>query len=337
MVTDMSNMTGLKMVLLSMSVCILSWCTVASGAPVDIITFDLPGKMVPTDVPTTDVQLRAYLTKMVSSGSRIESHERFDLPVSEDGFLARQSSTGDRLTLVLVNADLGNGDPLELVDTSSLYSKTRPAYDGIGKVYMGRQISQVMGHLGAGWLERSKREQEERTDLLVEMMSLEPDEVIADIGSGTGYFSLRMAPRVPDGRVVAVDIQPEMNAILEKSAKELGISNVETVLGTITDVKIPPNTVDVVLFVDAYHEFSHPWEMKRSLMRALKPGGRIVLVEYRAEDPDVLIKPHHKMSESQALIEFEAAGFDWIKTMDDLPQQHVLIFQKPVRNQDVDG
>ncbi len=326
-------MNKLELIVASILVGIFLPVNIARAAPVDIITFDIPGKTIPMGIPETRDELRTYLTGIVASGSRIESHERFDLPVSDDGFVARQAVTGNQLMLVLMNMESGF-DPLDLVDSDRLYSTTRPAYDGIGKVYMGRQISQVMGHLGAGWLDRSKREQEERTDLLVEMMSLKPDEVVADIGSGTGYFSMRLAERVPEGGVVAVDIQPEMNAILEEKAESLGITNIETILGTITDTRIPAETVDVVLFVDAYHEFSHPWEMKRSLMRALKPGGRIVLVEYRAEDPDVHIKPHHKMSEMQALMEFEAAGFDWIRTMDDLPQQHVLIFRKPIRNQD---
>ena len=329
-------MNKLKVIVVSLLVAVFLPLNIAQATPVDILTFDIPGKTIPTDIPKTLSELRTYLTGIVASGSRIESHERFDLPISDDGFVARQAVTGNQLMLVLVNMEPGF-DPLGLVDSDRLYSRTRPAYDGIGKVYMGRQISQVMGHLGAGWLDRSKREQEERTDLLVEMMSLKPDEVVADIGSGTGYFSLRLAKRVPEGGVVAVDIQPEMNAILEEKAESQGITNIQTILGTITDTRIPAETVDVVLFVDAYHEFSHPWEMKRSLMKALKPGGRVVLVEYRAEDPDVMIKPHHKMAETQALLEFEAAGFKWVKTMDDLPQQHVLIFQKPVRNQDIDG
>tara|TARA_Y100000589_G_scaffold324668_1_gene361201 strand:+ start:251 stop:1246 length:996 start_codon:yes stop_codon:yes gene_type:complete len=331
----MPNMNRFKAILTSIVIGALLLPGFAPAAPVDIITFDLPGKTIPMEIPANPDELRTYLTQLVANGSRFTSHEQFDLPVSEESFIARQASTGNQLTLVVIN--MACGDPLDLVEADRLYSRTTPAYDGIGKVYMGRQISQVMGHLGAGWLDRSKREQEERTDLLVEMMSLKPNEVVADIGSGTGYFSLRLAKRVPEGGVVAVDIQPEMNAILEEKAESQGVTNIKTILGTITDTKIPAETVDVVLFVDAYHEFSHPWEMKRSLMKALKPGGRVVLVEYRAEDPDVMIKPHHKMAESQALLEFEAAGFEWIRTMDDLPQQHVLIFEKPVRNQDVDG
>ena len=335
MVTDMPYMRKMKTIFISTLVATFLPLSIAQAAPVDIITFHIPGKTIPTDIPKNPDELRTYLTSIIASGSRIKSNDRFDLPVSDDGFVARQAVTGNQLMLVLVNMEL-DGDLLDLVDPDRLYSKTRPAYDGIGKVYMGRQISQVMGHLGAGWLDRSEREQEERTDLLVEMMSLKSDEVIADIGSGTGYFSMRLAKRVPEGGVVAVDIQPEMNAILEEKAESEGITNIETILGTITDSRIPAETVDVVLFVDAYHEFSHPWEMKRSLMKALKPGGRVVLVEYRAEDPEVMIKPHHKMAETQALLEFEAAGFEWVRTMDDLPQQHVLIFRKPVRNQDAD-
>ena len=306
--------------------------TVIEAAPVDVVNWSLPGNSVPMEIPSTQDELEIYVTSLVGSGAVIQSHQRFDLPVSSSEFMARQASSGGLLTLVIVNADLEKDGILDLVDTNGIYSRKTPSYDGIGKVYMGREISQVMGHLGAGWLERSEREQEERTDLLVEMMDLESDDVVADIGSGTGYFSLRIAPRVPRGGVVAVDIQPEMNAILEKNAESMGIENVKTVLGTITDTRIPPESVDVILFVDAYHEFSHPWEMKRSLMKALKPGGRVVLVEYRAEDPDVMIKPRHKMEEAQARREFEAAGFQWIATRDELPQQHVLIFRKSGKN-----
>ena len=183
---------------------------------------------------------------------------------------------------------------------NSHYTTGLPNRDGIGKFYMGREISHVMGHLGAGWLERTERERQERTDLLIAGLRLSEDFVVADIGAGTGYFTFPVAQRVPRGKVFAVDIQPEMLARLARRKGLENVANVETVLGEEDDPKLPDNEIDLAFIVDAYHEFSHPWEMKRSLMRALKPGGRIVLVEYRAEDPDVLIKPHHKMSESQA-------------------------------------
>jgi SAM-dependent methyltransferase len=201
--------------------------------------------------------------------------------------------------------------------------------DGIGKFYFGREISQVMGHLGAGWLERPEREREERTDLLVEALPLEVDHVVADIGAGTGYFSFRMARRVPKGRVLAVDIQPEMLAIVEARRDRGDGDNVETVLGTITDPSLPPAGVNLILLVDAYHEFSHPAEMGRAMAAALVPGGRLVLIEYRAEDRSVPIKPLHKMSEAQAQREFAAAGLEWERTETFLPQQHFMVFRRP--------
>lgn len=202
--------------------------------------------------------------------------------------------------------------------------------DGIGKYYMGREISHVMGHLGAGWLERPTREREERTDLLLENLPLAPGAVAADIGAGTGYFSLPMAKRVgPTGRVLAVDIQPEMLAIIEDRVAAQNLGNVETILATETDPRLPANTVDLALLVDAYHEFSYPREVMIGVASALKPGGRVVLIEYRAEDPRVPIKPLHKMSAKQAIAEMNAVGLAWEATLDFLPQQHFLVFRKP--------
>jgi ubiquinone/menaquinone biosynthesis C-methylase UbiE len=138
-----------------------------------------------------------------------------------------------------------------------------------------------------------------------------------------------LAERVPDGKVLAVDIQPEMLDILRKRSAELGVKNVEPVLGTIEDPNLPAGGVDVVLMVDAYHEFDHPYEMMTAIVRALKPGGRVVQVEYRAEDPAVAIKPHHKMTEAQARLEMEAVGLRFVENIRALPQQHMLVFEKP--------
>lgn len=213
-------------------------------------------------------------------------------------------------------------------DTTGFYQTKPPAYDGIGRVYMGREISEVMGHLGAGWLERSDREQEERTDLLADALELKPTDVVADIGAGTGYFSFRLARLVPQGKVLAVDIQPEMIDYLNAGKRKAKTPNVEPVLGTITDPKLPANGVDLALLVDAYHEFSNPREMIDNVVKSLRPGGRVVLVEYRAEDPNVPIKEHHKMSEAQAAKEMKAAGLRLLKNDKRLPQQHILIFGK---------
>ena len=216
-----------------------------------------------------------------------------------------------------------------LPTSQPVYSETRPAADGIGKVYLGRQIAQVMGHEGASWLERRSRLEEEAPDRSIQLMNLKKTDVVADIGAGSGYFTFRMARLVPQGKVLAVDIQQEMLDLLQKRAVALKLPNVEMLLGTVTDPKLPPNAVDAVLMVDAYHEFDHPQEMMTVIARSLKPGGRVYLVEYRAEDPDVRIKPHHKMTEAQARLEMAAVGLEFVENKKDLPQQHFLIFQKP--------
>jgi ubiquinone/menaquinone biosynthesis C-methylase UbiE len=214
------------------------------------------------------------------------------------------------------------------------YTEKRPSRDGIGKVYMGREISHVMGHLAAGWLERPEREREERTDLLIDHLPLKADDVVADVGAGTGFFSIPIAERVPRGKVLAVDIQQEMLDIIERRKLAGAPENIETVLGTITDPKLPPNGVDLILIVDAYHEFSHPYEMGVAMFESLKAGGRLVLIEYRAEDPFVPIKQLHKMTEAQAIREMEALGLQHRRTEDFLPQQHFMVFEKPSVTED---
>tara|TARA_B110000238_G_scaffold80339_1_gene88501 strand:- start:109 stop:795 length:687 start_codon:yes stop_codon:yes gene_type:complete len=214
-------------------------------------------------------------------------------------------------------------------DPPGAYRWGKPDRDGIGKYYMDRQISHVMGHLGAPWLEREGREREERTDLIIANLSLEDNSVVADIGAGTGYFSFPVARRVPGGRVLAVDIQEEMLNIIEKRKKQAGIGNIETVLGSATDPNLPAEKVDLAFIVDAYHEFSHPFEMSQAIFSALKPGGRLVLIEYRGEDASVPIKPLHKMTQQQVRKEMQALGFRWEGTRDFLPQQHFMTFTKP--------
>jgi len=214
-------------------------------------------------------------------------------------------------------------------DTGNVYTQKPPSRDGIGKVYLGREISQVMGHRGATWLERPSRADKENPALLVDSMNLAPTDVVADIGAGTGYFTFRMAPRVPDGRVFAVDIQPEMLDMMRKTIENEGIGNVTLVQGTVQDPKLPSDSIDAALMVDAYHEFSYPREMMLNLREALVPGGRVYLVEYRKEDPSIPIKPLHKMTEAQARKEMEAVGLEWVATEEMLPRQHFMIFQKP--------
>jgi precorrin-6B methylase 2 len=201
--------------------------------------------------------------------------------------------------------------------------------DGIGKFYMGREIAKVMGHTEAMWLERSTRDVEEKPTLVIQSLNLKPTDIVADIGAGTGYFSFRIARLVPKGRVLAVDIQPETIDMLSFLKKDKKIRNVEPVLGTETSPNLPANTVDVALMVDAYHEFNHPREMMTDIVKALKPGGKIVLVEYRGENPFIPIKGLHKMTQKQVKKEMAAVGLKWVKTQDNLPQQHILIFTKP--------
>ncbi len=209
------------------------------------------------------------------------------------------------------------------------YTFDQPSRDGIGKFYMGREISHVMGHRGAGWLERESREHEERTDLLLDALMLEPGDVVADIGAGTGYFSLPMARSVaPGGRVLAVDIQPEMLSIIERRAADQGISNIDLVLGKESNPKLPARSIDVALMVDAYHEFSHPREVMEVVVEALSDSGLVVLVEYRGEDPRVPIKPLHKMTVEQATREMQAVGLERVKLLDILPQQHIMVFAR---------
>ena len=211
-----------------------------------------------------------------------------------------------------------------------IYQKGERTKDGIGKYYMGREISQVMGHLGAGWLERPKREQEERTDLLIKNMQLSKSDQVADIGAGSGYFSFRISPLVPQGKVHAVDISPQMLGIIRAKKAKGNFENVLPVQSTIKNTTLAKNSIDCALIVDAYHEFSYPHEMAESIFDALKPGGKLILIEYRKEDPAVPIKLLHKMSEEQAKKEITPVGFKWKKTLDFLPQQHFIVFEKPI-------
>lgn len=201
--------------------------------------------------------------------------------------------------------------------------------DGIGKFYLGREIAQVMGHQGAAWLERPNRQVEEQPDAVVKALNFQPTDVVADIGAGTGYFSFRISPLVPDGKVFAVDVQPEMIDILNFFKQDYQAMNVEPVLGSETDPHLAANSVDLALMVDAYHEFAYPQEMMQGIVSALKPGGRVVLLEYRGENPLIPIKGLHKMTQRQVRKEMQAVGLVWQQTQEFLPQQHLMIFQKP--------
>jgi ubiquinone/menaquinone biosynthesis C-methylase UbiE len=204
--------------------------------------------------------------------------------------------------------------------------------DGIGKFYFGREIAQVMAHEAAAWLERAERNQEEATDLLVDLLAIKPGQVVADIGAGTGYLTRRLARKIgPKGEVLAQDIQAEMLSLLLTNMAQAGISNVTMALGTTNDARLPARSVDLAVMMDVYHEFEFPFEMVQSIWKCLKPGGRLVFVEFRAEDPKVPIKPLHKMTEAQLKKEIAALPLEWIETKESLPWQHVLIFRKPAR------
>ena len=217
----------------------------------------------------------------------------------------------------------------------SLFSLSQDRYkikagdpNGINKWYMGRQIAQVMSHYGIDWLEREEREMEENTSQLLKNLGIKSGMLIADIGAGSGYHSALLSKMVGTGKVFAVDVEPEMIAYLNERIKQEKLSRIVPVLSTEQKVSLPENTVDIMLLVDVYHEFSYPYEMALSMRSALKPGGKLVLVEFRSEDQTVPIKTIHKMSEAQAIKELRAAGFTFDKNIDNLPWQHCMVFIK---------
>jgi len=193
----------------------------------------------------------------------------------------------------------------------------------------GRRIAHVMGFTGADWLERPERESEENVEGALNAIGLKPGMTVAEVGAGTGYVALRMAKRVgPNGKVYANDLQPQMLTLLRNNAVKGGITNVETVLGSETDPRLPPGQMDLIILVDVYHEFSEPQKMLQGIRRALKPDGRLVQLEYRKEDPNVPIQPDHKMSVAEAKTEVEAEGFKLEPVIEILPRQHILIYTK---------
>lgn len=239
-------------------------------------------------------------------------------------------TTPTRRRLVLAALAALSSLPVAAQDARPPYDRMhRPSPGGIGKRYLGREISGVMGFEGASWLERDEREREERTDLLVPQLQLAPGMTVADIGAGTGYFARRIAPVVgANGKVYAVDVQPQMVRLLQALSKQPGMSTIEPVHGARDDVKLPAASIDVAVMVDVYHELEYPYEVMQSLVRALKPGGRVVFVEYRAEDPKVPIRPLHKMSEAQIRREAAVHALQWERTVDVLPWQHIVVFGK---------
>jgi ubiquinone/menaquinone biosynthesis C-methylase UbiE len=201
--------------------------------------------------------------------------------------------------------------------------------NGTGKFYMGREIAQVMGFDGIDWLDRPERAEQERPDVVIKALGLHEGDVAADLGAGSGYFTFRMAGVVgKTGKVLAVDLQDEMLATLQQRAAAMGVANVVEIKASETDPHLPAGGVKIVLMVDVYHELSYPYEVMTKVREALGPGGRVVLVEYRKEDPSVPIKELHKMSVEQLTREMNAVGLRRFKTVETLPSQHIVIFAK---------
>ena len=226
--------------------------------------------------------------------------------------------------LLLLSSALGCAAPAALYET-----RARHDPDGIGKFYLGREIAHVMGPGGVPWLERPERETQERPQKLIDALQIKAGQTIADLGAGSGYYTFRIAPLVGErGRVLAIDVEPRMLRIISDRAKHAGITNITTVLGTPSDPNLEPNRIDLLFMVDVYHELEFPFEVMSQVREALKPGGRVALIEYRAEDPAVMIKPVHKMTEKQIVRELTAAGFRHRKTVRTLPLQHLVLFEK---------
>lgn len=235
---------------------------------------------------------------------------------------ARYTLTKSVLVALLL-AGCGSEDPYRSVESDS--------EDGTGREYMGREIADVMtSEHGALWLDRPERDEEELPQRLLRALDLSPSDVVADIGSGTGFFTFRIADLVPSGRVYAVEVQQALVDTIQVRADRRGLRNVTPVLGAADNPALQENRLDLALIVSSYHEFAHPREMLEKLALALKPGGRLVLVEYRAEDTTTQIGDLHRMSEQQIILEGEAAGFLYRETIDVLPQQHVVVFTVPI-------
>jgi ubiquinone/menaquinone biosynthesis C-methylase UbiE len=201
---------------------------------------------------------------------------------------------------------------------------------GAPRTYMGRPIAHVMTYEGADWLVRDTREQEEQPEAMLDALKIKPGDTVADVGAGVGYTSIRLARRVgPKGMVLATDLQPQMLRMLADNVRAAGLKNVRGIRATVEDTKLPDGAVDLILMVDVYHECPDPEVTLRGLRKALKTGGRLVLVEFRAEDPEVPIKPEHKMTLAQVRRELEPQGFAFKENLEFLPWQHIIVFEKP--------
>ena len=213
-------------------------------------------------------------------------------------------------------------------DSGKVYSYGKKSSDGTGKYYMGREIARIMGAAGSDWLDRSSRQREENSALAVSKMPLTKESRVADIGAGTGYYSFMIAAKVPAGKVYSVEIQDELIDMLKQRINEKGVRNIEVVKGSVKDCNLPANSIDMAVMVDVYHELSYPVEVLGKIRNSLAKDGKLVLLEYKGEDPAVAIKEHHKMTVAQVQKEMKANGFELQSHGDFLPIQHLLVFVK---------
>ncbi|MEO1022339.1 MAG: methyltransferase domain-containing protein [Bacteroidota bacterium] len=230
------------------------------------------------------------------------------------------------LILTLFISLLASSCKAQSTDKNTIYTYKRGDINGTGKWYLGREIAHVMGYQGMSWLDRPEREREEHVTQLMHNMRIRPTDHIADIGAGSGHHVFKMTDLARNGIIYAVDIQAEMLAEIERKQEENKVDNIQRILGTERSTNLPDSTLDKVLMVDVYHEFSFPVEMIASIKQAMKPDGKLYLIEYRGEDDTVPIKKVHKMTEKQAVKEMEAAGFVLLENIDNLPWQHCMIF-----------
>ena len=231
--------------------------------------------------------------------------------------MTKSLKTAVLLFSVMIHANLG---------LAQSYTYKSPSRDGIGKIYQGREISKVMGHLGASWLERSSRANEERPNLAVDLLDLKKDMIVADFGAGTGYFTSKLARKC--SIVYAVDIQQEMLDLNAKQMRNKNINNVKFILGFTDRTGLPKNNLDLVILVDVYHELENPLEIMNDIKSSLNQTGKVALIEYRKEDPTVPIKPLHKMSVEQVVKEMSQVNLKLHSNIQELPRQHMLIFSK---------
>ena len=231
--------------------------------------------------------------------------------------MTKSLKTTALLFSVMIHASLG---------LAQSYTYKSPSRDGIGKIYQGREISKVMGHLGASWLERSSRANEESPNLAVDLLDLKKDMIVADFGAGTGYFTSKLARKC--SIVYAVDIQQEMLDLNAKQMRNKNINNVKFILGFTDRTGVPKNSLDLVILVDVYHELENPLEIMNDIKSSLNQTGKVALIEYRKEDPTVPIKPLHKMSVQQVVKEMSQVNLKLHSNIQELPRQHMLIFSK---------